>query len=66
MAGDGSALTYERKHEAVLTANRTKRSTFSIRAGGHMIASESVIKYLGMMTDTKINFKGHLAYACEK
>ena len=56
----------EQKTEAVLITNRRKRNTINIRVGGHVITSKPVIKYLGVMIDAKINFKGHLDYACEK
>lgn len=34
--------------------------------GGHEIVSESLSKYLGIMLDVKLRFKGHLDYAREK
>lgn len=50
-----------KKTETVSTTNRRKKN----HVGGH-ITSKRVIKYLGVMTDGKINLKGHLNYAYEK
>lgn len=37
-----------------------------VEVGGHMVVSKSTIEYLGVITDTKLSFRGHLEYACQK
>lgn len=54
----------KRKSEAVLITNRRKKNAISIHVGGLIITLESVIRYLKVVIDAKINFK-YPDYACE-
>ena len=56
----------DEKTEAVLITNRRKNNTVTIRVGNREVVSKSVVKYLGVMIDAKLSFKGHLDYAREK
>ncbi|CAD7093684.1 unnamed protein product [Hermetia illucens] len=56
----------DEKTEAVLITNRRKNNTVTIQVGNREVVSKSVVKYLGVMIDAKLSFKGHLDYAREK
>lgn len=47
-----------------MITNRRKKNAISIHVGGLIITLESVIRYLKVVIDAKINFK-YLDYACE-
>lgn len=48
------------KTEAVLIS-RTK--TANIRVGDHTVTTQRELKYLGVVIDDKLSFKGHVEYA---
>ncbi|XP_068150177.1 uncharacterized protein [Drosophila tropicalis] len=54
------------KTEAVLISSRKKVETASIEVGGKTITSKRAIKYLGVMLDTRLCFREHLEYTCQK
>lgn len=47
----------EHKTEAVLITSRKKIETITLRIGGHEITSKPSLRYLGVLIDTRINFK---------
>ena len=54
------------KTEAVLITKRRKNNTVKVEVGGHTVVSKPAIKYLGVIIDTKLSFREHLEYACQK
>jgi len=49
------------KTEAVLISARWQKQQMKLRIGGHEITSQDAIKYLGVLIDTRLSFKQHLA-----
>lgn len=56
----------EHKTEAVLISSRKKMECMSLMVGQQTIKSKPAIKYLGMMVDSRLQFKQHITYASEK
>lgn len=54
------------KTEAVLITSRKKRETTTLIIDGHEIQTQSAIRYLGVMIDTRLSFKTNIETACEK
>ena len=56
----------EHKTEAVLISSRKKVESINIRVGGHVIQSNTHIRYLGVVLDHRLNFKRHMEKTSEK
>uniref|UniRef100_B3P254 GG12100 n=1 Tax=Drosophila erecta TaxID=7220 RepID=B3P254_DROER len=54
------------KSEAVLISFRKVVETATVKIGSTSVASSRFIKYLGVMIDTRLSFREHLAYASTK
>nr|XP_041633309.1 uncharacterized protein LOC121503173 [Drosophila kikkawai] len=54
------------KTEAMLVSSRKKVEVATIRVCGASIRSSRAIKYMGVMIDTRLSFREHLAYASTK
>jgi len=54
------------KTEAVLVSSRKAVETVTVEVGGTSVSSSRAIKYLGVMIDTRLSFREHLAYASSK
>ena len=61
----GLALA-EHKTEALLVSGRKIKEKITIKVGTHNIESKDEIRYLGVILDSKLKFKAHIRYACEK
>lgn len=55
----------EQKIDMALITNRREINRSSVCIDGHIITSMPIVKYFGVMTDEKIDFKGDLDYTCE-
>lgn len=56
----------EHKTEVLLVSGRKVKEHINVKVGSHIVHSKEEIKYLGVLIDTRVNFKAHLKYATEK
>ena len=56
----------DHKTEAVLFTSRKKVETINLEVGEYTITSQPNVRYLGVMLDTRLNFKDHVQYAAAK
>nr|AMS38371.1 hypothetical protein [Bactrocera tryoni] len=54
------------KTEAVLITSRKKLETVTLNIDGYNITTQNSLRYLGVMIDTRLNFKAHVEKACSK
>jgi hypothetical protein len=59
-------MVAHQKTEIVVVSNRRIPVTITPMIGGFPIKSERSMKYLGVMTDDRLNFSRHVDYACKK
>ena len=64
---DSVGLTLaDHKTEVLLVSRRKVKEKLTVTVGNHDVESKDEIKYLGIMLDSRLNFKAHTKYACEK
>lgn len=64
---DSVGLTLaDHKTEVLLVSRRKVREKVTVTVGDHAVESKEEIKYLGVMLDSRLNFKAHTKYACER
>ena len=56
----------DHKTETVLFTSRKKVETITLDVGQCIITSQPNVKYLGVMLNTRLNFKAHVQYAAAK
>lgn len=56
----------EQKTEAVLISSKRSKEVLKLKIGRSEIASTDAIKYLGVIIDSRLNFKRHTDYSCQK
>ena len=56
----------EQKTEVVLITSRRKIEVAKIRIGDHIISSKPSLKYLGVLIDSRLSFKYHIAAVTTK
>src|ERR1700709_1053619 len=56
----------DHKTEVLLVSRRKVMERVTVKVGNQTIESKDEIKYLGVMLDSRLNFKAHTKYACEK
>src|ERR1700709_225241 len=64
---DSVGLTLaDHKTEVLLVSRRKVMERVTVKVGNQAIESKDEIKYLGIMLDSRLNFKAHTKYAWEK
>lgn len=56
----------EHKTESVLISSKRAKEILEIKVGRTNITSKEAIKYLGVIIDSRLSFKQHIEYSCQK